>query len=65
MSHLGKLKNYFKVNTKTPNKSVLTNMLGNVFQYFLTYVQKLIIRVYKIIDVLLLTTLKFVISSWS
>lgn len=43
MSHLGKLKNYYKVNTKTPNKSVSTNMLGYVFQYFLTYVQKLII----------------------
>jgi len=38
MSHLGQLKfratNHEKVNTKTPNKFVLTNMLSNIFNIF-------------------------------
>lgn len=38
MSHSGQLKNNekVKVNTTTPHKFVLKNMLSNIFQYSLT-----------------------------
>lgn len=34
MSHLEQLINHKKVNTKTINEFDLTNMLGNIIQYF-------------------------------